>query len=272
MASPPLFSPANTAPLSYSNNYFTLHDLAFYHHPEWNSKPFSAWYNILIPGLARKCRHMFTVSHTVQDEIIRNYKISQDKISVTYNGISSEMQRMQPQKKEKIILAVGTFSKRKNHQKLVKAYLESRLKNDYQLIIIGDKNKVFAETGIDETLLANTRIKIFGRLSSVELISMYAKAEIVVSLSLYEGFGIPVLEGLYSNCKVICSDIPVYRELYNGCATFCDPNDIKNISSSLETVAANEFSRNSRCPERLMKYDYASSARTIIDEIMKTGH
>ena len=50
--SPPLLSLANTAPLLYSNNFVTIHDLAFYHHPEWNSKAFSAWYNILIPRLA----------------------------------------------------------------------------------------------------------------------------------------------------------------------------------------------------------------------------
>ncbi len=265
---PPLFSPANTAPLSYGNNYFTLHDLAFYHHPEWNSKAFSTWYNILMPRLALRCRHMFTVSQTVRDEIIRNYKIGPGKISVTYNGISAEMQHMQPGQKEKIILAVGTFNKRKNHQNLVKAYLDSNLTKDHQLVIIGDKNKVFAETGIDEALLTQANIKVYDRLNAEELVTMYARAEIVVSLSLYEGFGIPVLEGLYSGCKVICSDIPAYRELYDACVAFCDPNDIQDIAATLEFVAKKEIGVERSCEATLAKYDYAKSAQVIIDEIM----
>ena len=266
---PPLFSPANTAPVLYGNNYFTLHDLAFYHHPEWNSKAFSTWYNILIPRVAFNCRHMFTVSQTVREEIIRNYKISPGKISVTYNGISAEMQGMQQQQKEKIILAVGTFNKRKNHQNLVKAYQESNLTKDYQLVIIGDRNKVFAETGIDESLIKNTNIRIYDRLTAEELVEMYSKAEIVVSLSLYEGFGIPVLEGLYAGCKILCSDITVYRELYNACATFCDPNDINNISTTLEQTARGRQETASMCGASLAKYDYSKSAQVIIDEIIR---
>ena len=210
---------------------------------------------------------MFTVSQTVRKEIIRDYKINPDKISVTYNGISSQMLGMKIQQKEKIILAVGTFSKRKNHQNLLKAYLESNLRDDYQLVVIGDKNKVFAEAGIDESLLTNANIKIYGQLSSEELMNMYAKAEIVASLSLYEGFGIPVLEGLYCGCKVICSDIPVYRELYDQYATFCDPNDVKSISSVLERVAGTATTERLTRDKILQKYDYTNSARLIIDEI-----
>ena len=264
---PPLFSPANTAPLLYGNNYFTLHDLAFYHHPEWNSKVFSTWYNILVPRLALNCRHIFTVSQTVRAEIISDYKINPEKISVTYNGISSQMLGVETQPKEKTILAVGTFNKRKNHQNLLKGFLESDLRNDYQLVIIGDKNKVFAEAGVDESLLTTANIKIYCNLSSEELTDMYAKAEIVASLSQYEGFGIPVLEGLYCGCKAVCSDIPVYRELYDGYATFCDPDDIKGISSALEKAAGTILEETITREEILQKYNYKNSALTIIEEI-----
>ena len=267
---PPLFSPANTAPLAYRNNYLTLHDLAFYHHPEWNSKAFSTWYNILIPRLVIGCRHLFTVSKTVKDEIVKYYKTPPAKISVTYNGISSVMQSaLQRQPKEKIILAVGTFNKRKNHQNLVQAYLSSGLTKEYQLVIIGDKNRVFADTGIDESSLTNTNIKIYDRLTSGELINMYAKAEMVVSLSLYEGFGIPVLEGLYAGCKVVCSDIPVYHELYDGHATFCNPNDIRNITTTLEQVAHSNIAPGN-IDTLLNKCNYGHSAQLILDTIKGT--
>ena len=143
---PPLLNLANTAPFFYNNNYITIHDLAFYHHPEWNSKLFSAWYNILIPRLAYKCRHIFTVSKTMKDEITRCYHIPGPKISVTYNGIGQTMlsdKMADTGKKEKIILSVGSFNTRKNHQNLIAAFLQSDIKSTFQLVIIGDKNKVF---------------------------------------------------------------------------------------------------------------------------------
>ncbi len=266
-----LFSPANTAPLLYGNNYFTIHDLAFYHHPEWNTKLFSVWYNYLIPRLARRSRHIFTVSETIREEIIKYYKISSGKVSVTYNGISGQMlgeATHEYVKKDKVILAVGTFSKRKNHQHLVNAFIESKVKDEYQLVIIGDKNKVFAESGLDENLLVNANIKIYDRVSSEELINMYARAEVLVSLSVYEGFGIPVLEGLYSGCKVICSDIAIYRELYNGYVHFCDPYDINSISAALGNVAGDQKNTDKRPDALFEKYNYTRSAHIILDQIM----
>ena len=267
--SPPLLNLANTAPLLYSNNYITIHDLAFYHHPEWNTKAFSSWYNILIPRLAYNCRHIFTVSQTVRNEIIKCYGVAGSKISVAYNGISQRMlsNASMQTKKEKIILSVGTFNIRKNHQKLISAYMESPLKDEYQLVIVGDKNRVFRDSGIDENALVKSNIKIFPALQEDELIAMYQKAEIVVSLSLYEGFGIPLLEGLYNGCKVICSDIPVYKELYNGYAFFCNPTDIGSIKSTL-ALAAKETNTHADIDLLSNKYSYAQSAQTMLSQIM----
>jgi len=272
--SPPLFSPANTAPLLYRNNYFTLHDLAFYHHPEWNSKAFSLWYNIMVPRLVHSSKHIFTVSETICGEIIKYYKVPTSKVSVTYNGISEQMLESPSQQttaKEKIILAVGTFNKRKNHQNLVKAFSESMIKDEYQLVMVGDRNKIFAESDLDERLLANANIKVYERLSSEELISMYARAALLVSLSVYEGFGIPVLEGLYSGCKVICSDIDVYRELYAGYVSFCDPHNITDIADTLNNVALAPAGNDGHSIETLLtRYNYAASARTIIEQMLSS--
>jgi glycosyltransferase involved in cell wall biosynthesis len=265
---PPLLSLANTAPVVYSNNYITIHDLAFYHHPEWNSKAFSAWYNILIPRLAFNCRHIFTVSQAMRKEIIDCYKIPPAKVSVTYNGISQHMLASGGQNnvpKEKIILSVGSFNRRKNHQNLVSAFLDSNIKNEYQLAIIGDKNKVFSESGLDEKALAGNNIKIYEGLTEDELTDMYQKAEIIVSLSLYEGFGIPLLEGSYYGCKVLCSDIPVYHELFDGYASFCDPLDIKSIVNALQALTMTNTTKD--ISPLLEKCNYVNSARTIIDKI-----
>jgi len=272
---PPLLNLANTAPINYKNNYITIHDLAFYHHPEWNSKLFSIWYNFLVPRLVRKSKHVFTVSNTIRDEIVKYYHANPAKISVTYNGISTDMASKNGEnciRKEKIVLSVGSFNLRKNHQNLVKAFLESDLKEDYRLVVIGDKNKVFSESGVDEAGIKNDHIDVRSRLSDDELVAMYCKSEIVVSLSLYEGFGIPLLEGLNFGCKVLCSDIPVYRELYDKYAYFCDPHNIKDIKEKLNEISINNHVMGD-VPSLLKKYNYERSARVIIEQILsETSH
>src|SRR5436309_1919491 len=83
-------------------------------------------------------------------QIKKYYGVPASKITVTYNGISQKLLSLEQSnagEKEKIILSVGSFNKRKNHQTLINAFLQSDIKSAYQLIIVGDKNKVFSETG-----------------------------------------------------------------------------------------------------------------------------
>lgn len=268
--SPPLFNPCNTAPLFYANNYLTLHDLAFYHHPEWNSGLFARWYNFLVPRVVKRSKHVFTVSNTVKQEIIDAYGISPKNISITYNGIADSMQ--QPPntiEKENIILSVGSFNKRKNHHSLIQAFCESDLNTHHRLVITGDKNKVFSETGINEDDLVRNNISVFRNLSEAELVAMYSKAEVVVSLSLYEGFGIPVLEGLFHGCKVVCSDIPVYRELFADAAIFCNPTDMQSIIAAIRQASVSAAPQKDVVAELCGKYSYDAAADVIINAITR---
>ncbi|GAA4462034.1 glycosyltransferase family 1 protein [Nemorincola caseinilytica] len=264
---PPLWNPCNTAPLLYSNNFITLHDLAFYHHPEWNSKRFAMWYNILIPRVVKGARHIFTVSETIKREITNIYHRPAQGVSVTYNGISDAMltHERQDRPKERMILSVGSFNKRKNHHSLIKAFCESDLKNTHTLVMMGDKNRVFSETGINEEDLQRDNIKVLRDVPEQELMDMYSRAEIVVSLSLYEGFGIPVLEGLYHGCKVVCSDIAVYRELYGDVATFCDPLDTTAIAQAIRRCADGPAPYAAQVQALCNRYNYDTAADTIIN-------
>lgn len=268
LGSPPLFNPANTAPLLYKNNFVTLHDLAFYFYPQWNHWLFSRWYNFMAPRIVKKAQHLFTVSQTVRDEITANYHTPSQKISVTYNGISRDMlaDGYTGQQKQPIILSVGTFNIRKNHHTLIKAFAASKLKRTHKLVIVGDGNKVFREAGLDESMLADNNIELIYQPDNPTLRELYKKAEIVVSLSVYEGFGIPVLEGLYYGCKAVCSDIPVYNELFGGYASFCDPANLEDIEKALQH-AATKNPVDAR--DLLTRFSYERSAKTVLEKILK---
>ncbi len=273
---PPLINLANTAPLFYRNNYLTLHDLAFYLHPEWNSRPFALWYNYLIPRIAKRAKHLFTVSETVKQEIENAYGIPENGITVTYNGLSQHIRETIPQglnmPKEKVILAVGTFNARKNQGALVKAFLNSNVKDQYELVLVGDKNKVFRDSGLpqDDKKLAEQHIKILEHISETDLIEQYRKAEAIVSVSQYEGFGIPVLEGLYAGCKALCSDIPVYRELFGEDALFCNPGSVESIANGLtKLIQEGTPAPTANLDKMLNVYNYERAATLILQAVTK---
>ena len=270
----PLLNLANTAPIIYSNNYVCIHDMAFYHHPEWNSKTFSTVYNILIPRLALGSKHIFTVSESMKVELMKYYKLPSAKISVTYNGIAAHLLRTEGEQrvpKGKIVLAVGSFNARKNHPALIHAFLQSNICKSHQLIIVGDKNKVFSETGLDESTINASNVNILQHVSDDELRALYQKAEMLVSLSDYEGFGIPVLEGLYAGCRVLCSEIATYRELFDGCVIFCDQHNIPAIAAALDALSVNDDTFVPCDTEELLKkYNYERSARIMLGKIDMT--
>ena len=268
--SPPLLNLANTAPLFYTNNFFTLHDLAFHYHPEWNQGFFAKWYNYLVPKLLNKSIGIFTVSETVKNEIITAYCIVPDKISVTYNGVPGYMKDTANSgiPKERLILCVGTFNIRKNQGKLIEAFMRSNLKESYQLVLVGDQNRVFRALQISEADLENSHVKILTRATETELRDLYLRAEMVVSVSLYEGFGIPLAEGMAAGCSLFCSEIPVYRELFGQIATFCDPENAEDIRQKLEQIAGKRTQQPHTVSGQLLQlYDYERSARIIMNAI-----
>jgi glycosyltransferase involved in cell wall biosynthesis len=264
---PTLLNFCNTAPLLYPNNYITIHDLAFFQHPEWNSRAFAAWYNFLIPKLAKRSKHIYTVSNTMKEEMIVAWHLQRDNIFVTPNGLAREVlsQYAHVAEKEKIILSVGSLSARKNQAALVHGFIESGLAPDYRLVIIGDKNRVFADTALDEATLRKHHVELCSNVNSASLWRWYKKAEIFASTSLYEGFGIPVLEAAHFCCKIVCSDIAVYRELYEGLAIFCDPTDTNSVATALRHAAYAALQRNPNT--MLEKYSYSRAADIILQSI-----
>lgn len=269
----PLFNPCNTAPLLYHSNFITLHDLAFHTHPEWNSRLFSTWYNFLIPRLVSRCAHLFTVSNVVSAEIQDTYKVPASSISVTYNGIATEMMAMNragQAPRQNMILAVGSFNLRKNHQSLISAFINSNIKHTHTLVLVGDENKVFRETGIDPQTLKDNNITVYNHLSDIELISLYCQAEVLVSLSVYEGFGIPLLEGVFFGCKLVCSDIPVYRELYSSVATYTDPFSQEAIVTALIAAIASPAPSATSVAHLCAAYNYDISATTILQKMLQS--
>lgn len=258
--SPLLLNFCNTAPLLYRNQWVTIHDLAFMSHPEWFNKNFARVYRFLIPRIAKRSHKVLTVSQTVSKELQTVLGIEPARIEIIVNGIHQELlTHQQPTSitRKPFILTVSSINPRKNLAYLIRVFEQSELSN-HQLIVVGARNAVFGKQKMD----IPGNVSFTGYLSNAELIRLYHEAELFVSLSLDEGFGIPVLEALYCNCPVLVSDIEVYRECFGEVAHFTSVSDIGEAASDLRqlvlqkpTAAVNK--------DLFERYNYTSSAKKL---------
>lgn len=233
-----LINLTNTAPIAYRNQIVTIHDLAFLHNPMWFSFAFRAFYKFLIPVIAKKAKHIVTVSEFSKSEISEKLGIPPGKISVVYNSVpSSFKEQIKKDEHEDYALAVGSLDPRKNLSTLIKAF-DSIKGTNLKLFVIGSTNsKIFRNELPD---FDKKKILFLGRVSDEELASLYANAKMFIYPTLYEGFGIPNIEAMYFSTAVITSDIPVTREVCKDAAYYVNPLDPNAIQQAVLTLENDE--------------------------------
>lgn len=206
------------------------------------------------------------VTEFVKADILEKYPCrSEDNVKVVYNSVQkgfdvpSDYVSENIQKYGKYILAVGEIRKNKNITSLIEAYLVIKKKYPHiKLILVGAKyndNSVFNYE--DENIIFT------GYVETQELISLYKNAQLFVFPSIYEGFGIPIIEAQNCDCPVLCSDIKVFREVAENSAEFCEPTP-EGIAKKIEYLLNN--------PDRLQelsKLGRDNIKRFTIEQITK---
>ncbi|MCO6500416.1 MAG: glycosyltransferase family 4 protein [Vicingus serpentipes] len=269
--SPVLLNLCNSAPILYNKNIITIHDLAFMENPKWFSFSFRTWYNYLIPQIIKKAKHIITVSEFSKKELETKFNISENKISFVYNGLSKESvayNTLNPEvtPRERIILSVGSINPRKNIKVLIEAFSQLNL-NDYQLLIVGAENNNF---NTEELISGNNQIKFLGYISDEELWKLYKKAQLFVYPSLYEGFGIPVLEALFFKCPTLVANLPVYKEVYsNFDLNYTEGNSSQSYSAAIKRILKEAPQEKKLSDSILNKCSYNEAAKRINQLILK---
>lgn len=263
---PLLINFCNTAPLSYKNQWITIHDLAFMHHPEWFSKGFARVYRFLIPRIVKRSQKVFTVSETIRTQLSQTFQLPKEDIGILRNGIPFELLEYKNTivEKRNIILTVSSINPRKNLPFLIESFLQSGI-TDYELVVVGAQNKVFAA----DTLGAYKNVSFTGYINNEELYQLYHEAKLFVSLSLDEGFGIPVLEALFCGCPVLLSDIDVYKECFGEVAAFTSATDSRLAAVALQSTL-NHLPVAQGVQTLLAQYTYEASALSLIKLLRET--
>jgi glycosyltransferase involved in cell wall biosynthesis len=267
---PILLNLCNTSPLFYSNSIVTLHDLAFIKHPEWFSFAFKSFYNFLIPKTIKKAKMILTVSNSVKSDIKNYFNHKENNIHVVYNGLPLIFQNAKNSSlkvKRPYFLAMGGKNPRKNLNNVLAA-MQLLGNTDFDLRVIGRAEQNFNSVKIDDKKY-DFNLIYHSDIDDNQLQELYSGAKALIYPSFYEGFGLPPLEALNSNCPIILSDIEVFRELYEDVATFTDPNNVEDIKSSIEKIINNEFETLTieKKNELNEKYSYWNAAKIVSNRV-----
>ena len=231
----------------------TIHDVSFLRFPEYFPKDLLLRFKIFLPYSIKKSIKIITCSEFSKKEIINFYKVKPEKIVVIHYGVSENFKPVEVKEKGKIlkkygiknsfILAVSNLQPRKNLKRLIKAYLHLLKNKDnfqYSLVIVGRKlwlyKEIFEEVrGLD----LKDKIIFTDYIPEKDLIYLYNLSEVFVYPSLYEGFGLPVLEAMACGCPVITSNLSSLPEICEKAAILVNPYDIKAIANAINEVISN---------------------------------
>ncbi len=229
----------------------TIYDFGFIRFPETFPPHISCYYKLIIPQMVRKADHILTISAFTKRELVSILNTPEEKITVTPLGSKIDVARSLFRDdaysskqvellgiKGTYILAVGTLEPRKNLSRLIKAFDSvSNELGDISLVIAGAKG--WLTKGIDESvkIVNNDKITFLGSVSDEDLQALYAQALFFVYPSLYEGFGLPVLEAMSMGTPVITSNCSSLPEVAGDAAILVDPFDIDELAQSLLLLA-----------------------------------
>jgi len=188
--------------------------------------------------LFEKIDQIICISNNTKKDLQQEYSIDASKISVVHLAVNRDKNvREKSLNIRPFILYVGLRQRYKNFISVIKAYARSnKLKLNFDFVCFGGGNFSKAEEKLFSSLsLDRSRIQYFEG-DQLDLNYFYQKARLFIFPSLYEGFGIPLLEAMNMECPVMCSDTSSFPEVVNDAAILFDPTDIESIEFKMEKL------------------------------------
>lgn len=228
----------------------TIHDLSSTIHPEFFSWKTRIWHYFLdSKKIAYTANRILTVSNSTKNDLEKIWKISSEKITVTPLSAAENLKRTSTalvRKKyslpPKFALSLSTLEPRKNLMMLIHAFTKFKKESNssVELVLAGNFDcKIFANPKIH----MRNFVKILGEIPESEKSALLSAAEVFCFPSIYEGFGIPLLEAMKCGTSVLAADIPALREIGGDAAKFLPPKNIDKWEFALQEIFTNESLR-----------------------------
>ena len=253
-----------------------IHDLNFEHYPEDLPKIVVKYYKKYMPLFAKKAKKIITVSNFSKKDIISKYDIPTDKLHVIFNGANPNFKKLSEITKTQFIksnnnsrpffIYVGSLHKRKNIERMLIGFQKFNIQKKMDFIIVGTdmwKNQLKLEG-----LLSN--VKFLGRKSGDELFKWVASSTALIYVSYFEGFGLPVLEGMLSGVPVVTSDLTSIPEVGEDSVIYVDPFNEDSICQGMNRVLKEglDFSKKGLIQSKKFSWDdSASKVQRVIENL-----
>lgn len=267
-------------PPTRAKSLLTVHDLSFVKVPETASPSLKRYLDSVVPKSIARAHHILADSQATKDDITDIYGTSSEKITVLYSGVDVRFTR-DTSKGETIrrkyglpssrpyILSVGTVQPRKNYTRLIDSLAQLRSGgHDVCLVIAGGKGWLDDPiyTGIQSSGMTDY-VHMIGFADDADLPGLYSNAICTAFPSLYEGFGLPILESMACGTPVLTSNVSSLPEVAGDAALVTDPYDIDALTAGLERLIADPQLRDmliTRGYERVRHFTWERAAHQLM--------
>ncbi len=262
-----------------------IHDLAFEHFEDGIQHSHLKYMRKNSPKFANKVNRIATVSQFSKNDITDKYKINPAKIDVVYNGANNLFQQISKTEKDKVkekyseslnyFLYVGSIHPRKNVASLLQAFdsFKSQTNSNFKLVLTGRMAwKTGAVSNIYNQMKFKNDVIFTGYLSNEDLAKITAAAFALCYVSLFEGFGIPIIEAMKCGVPVICSNTSSMKEIGEGVTVQINPNNIESITYAMVLLHKDEVLQQTLITKGLEKqaeFSWDKSAELLWQSCLK---
>jgi glycosyltransferase involved in cell wall biosynthesis len=267
-------------PLRKAPTVLTVHDLVYRLFPAYH-KRLNYWFlNTAMPLFVQRASALITVSESSKRDLIRLYGIPADKITVVYEAASAVFQPAPTEQiaaakaryglPERYLITLGTIEPRKNLLRLVSALSALRQKDpQLALVIVGRTGWLYQDLMRQLEELDDPRAVLLpGYVPDEELPAVLSGARALVLASLYEGFGLPILEAMACGTPVVCSNVSSMPELGGDAARYFDPQDTGQMADVIAEVLRDGDLRaemRQRGLEQAARFSWQRAARETLE-------
>jgi glycosyltransferase involved in cell wall biosynthesis len=272
------FSPSHYGPrFSPVKNAISIMDLSFIYFPYLFNKRDLNQLKSWTAYSAKKASLIFTISNSSKNDILKEYQLPSNRVVVTHLGVKQDNKDTKVKdikNKYKIegdyILFVGTLQPRKNIERLIEAF--SKIDNkDLKLVIVGKKGWQYeAILAAPEKYGISSKVMFLDFVPDEDLVGLYSEALCYVLPSLYEGFGLPILEAMKYGCPVITSNVSSMPEAGGDAALYVNPEDVSDITKKLDELTSNEKLRKELIEkgyEQVKKFSWEKTAKQTLEAL-----
>ena len=232
----------------------TVHDLAIFRHPEAFNRWSRLYAPVIVPRALRAARRLIAVSEFTKRELVEILRVPDEKIRVIPNAVEDVFAPKGTSASGEYVLTVGTLEPRKNLPRIAEATQR-----------LGVELRVVGARGWGDVAAGGNGVRWLGRVPDEELAALYRGARVVAYPSLYEGFGIPVLEAMACGAPVVTSRGGAMEELADGAAELVDPLDIAAIAAGSERAEARRDELVARGLERAREFSWPAVAAATVE-------